>query len=45
MLIREGFVIPLAYSGMVTAHQPWVHGLWNWGTPWQSWDEVTIDPH
>ena len=44
LAIREACVIPVAYGGVVTFHQRWVHGWWHWGAPWQSWDELTIDP-
>jgi ABC-type oligopeptide transport system substrate-binding subunit len=40
---HECAVIPLFYSRVTTWVQPWVHGWWGWATPWQSFDELTID--
>jgi ABC-type oligopeptide transport system substrate-binding subunit/class 3 adenylate cyclase len=40
---EECAVIPLVYSRMVTLVQPWVHGWWEWGVPWLSYDELTVD--
>ncbi|HEV2218613.1 MAG TPA: ABC transporter substrate-binding protein [Candidatus Dormibacteraeota bacterium] len=40
---EECLVIPVMYAGIRWLVKPWVHGVWQWGSPWQSWDEVTID--
>ena len=40
---EEYLVIPILYRGIRWLVKPWVHGVWAWGSPWQSWDEVTID--
>jgi ABC-type oligopeptide transport system substrate-binding subunit/class 3 adenylate cyclase len=40
---QECAVIPLFYSRLTTWLQPWVHGWWGWATPWQGFDELTID--
>ena len=40
---EECVVIPLVYFGLSWLVKPWVHGIWQWGAPWQSWDEVSID--
>ena len=44
LAVQEEFlVIPILYRGIRWLVKPWVHGVWAWGSPWQSWDEVTID--
>jgi ABC-type transport system substrate-binding protein/class 3 adenylate cyclase len=40
---EEYLVIPILYTGIRWLVKPWVRGVWQWGAPWQSWDEVTID--
>jgi oligopeptide transport system substrate-binding protein len=40
---QECAVIPLFYSRVTAWLQPWVHGWWGWATPWQGFDELTID--
>jgi ABC-type oligopeptide transport system substrate-binding subunit len=40
---QEFAVIPLFYSRVTAWLQPWVHGWWEWASPWQSYDELTID--
>ncbi len=42
---QECSVIPLFYSRITTLLQPWVHGWWQWATPWQNFDDLTIDEH
>jgi ABC-type oligopeptide transport system substrate-binding subunit len=40
---QEFLVIPLAYGSVSVWVKPWVHGWWQWGVPWQTWDELVID--
>jgi ABC-type oligopeptide transport system substrate-binding subunit len=40
---EECVVIPLTYARLAALQQPWVHGWWEWGPPFQSFDELTID--
>jgi oligopeptide transport system substrate-binding protein len=40
---EEYLVIPILYAGIRWLVKPWVQGVWQWGAPWQSWDELTID--
>lgn len=43
LIQEECAVIPIVYGGTVTLLQPWVHGFWDWGAPWLSFDEFTVD--
>ncbi len=40
---QECSVIPLVYTQVGALLQPWVHGWWQWGVPWMTFDELTID--
>ncbi len=40
---EECAMIPLMYARISALLQPWVHGWWSWGVPWQSYDELQID--
>jgi len=40
---EECAVIPLVYIRTKALVQPWVHGWWVWGTPFLTYDELTID--
>jgi ABC-type transport system substrate-binding protein/class 3 adenylate cyclase len=40
---QEFLVVPLAYGSVSVWVKPWVHGWWQWGVPWQTWDELVID--
>lgn len=36
-------VIPVAYARFTVLLKPWVHGWWEWGAPWMSFDDLTVD--
>ncbi len=40
---EECAVVPIVYGGSATLVQPWVHGWWDWGAPWLSFDALTVD--
>jgi ABC-type oligopeptide transport system substrate-binding subunit len=40
----EALVIPIGYRNTMAWMKPWVHGWHQWGSPKQSFDEITIDP-
>ena len=40
---EEVALIPIFYGGPSTLVQPWVHGWWEWGVPWQTFDTLTVD--
>jgi ABC-type transport system substrate-binding protein len=44
MVVEElSQVIPVVYGRGVALLQPWVQGWWEWGVPWLSFDDLTVD--
>jgi len=42
-VVDQHVVIPLAYAQQAVLVRGWVHGWWEWGAPWMSFDDLTID--
>lgn len=42
-VVDQHAVIPLVYARPTVLLRPWVHGWWEWGAPWMSFDDLTVD--
>jgi ABC-type oligopeptide transport system substrate-binding subunit/class 3 adenylate cyclase len=40
---EECALVPILYGGAAFLLQPWVRGWFEWGVPWQSFDELVVD--
>lgn len=42
-VVDQCVIIPLAYAQPAVLLRRWVHGWWEWGSPWMSFDDLTVD--